>query len=660
MDDLQSDNHWTIGESVHPYSDNHALEIVQEGNTWKVTIIKAGRSLNGNLYTPEVLKAAADKFEGRPLQAFDVADGILGHLPIKVQNFLKGGLLKATVGMLKGVRWDDAANGLVAEAVITSPWLVKILAGISEAMKGPIRTFGLSISAAADANRDDQGQAISAIRWVDSVDIVTTPAAGGEFTRALEALMETADMDENVSKAADTANVEAIKVQADAAKAEIAAIREELAKERHEALVTRVVEAVAANLNESTRTLIRKAVADLDDEAEIRKAAQVYIDGLPQAKPVANIETLRAPQDKLQAALNGMVGVAEGAETEVQAFRGLREAYMEWTGDRNLELGLRPVREGYVQEVSGQTSATPFTVGMGTALHRRLRKAYNQMDFGAMQLVSTIQSVNDFKTHNILGIGGFADLSSVSEDAAYQAKTIPAEEYNTLAVTKKGNLITMTWESIVNDDLGITLRHTDRLGQAARRTLEKAIFALFSANSGQGIACGDSNYWFKSNDAHSNYGTTALGYAAIIDAENHIAAQTELTSSEPLGIEAVNGGFVIGPRALRPTYYELTRGNLKPGTANNDGNALGWTPAQYVIDPFTSDATNWYMIANPAQYEAIVLAFLFGRQEPELLVADAATAYSMWNSDVIEYKIRHIWGLTVADWRSAYGSVVAG
>jgi hypothetical protein len=639
--------------------DTQSLEIVREaGGTWRVTIIKAGRSLNGNLYTAEVLKASSDKFEGRPLQAFDVAEGILGHLPVKVQTFLKGGLLKATVGVLRNVRWDDEADGLVAEAVITSPWLVKILAGISEAIKGPIRTFGLSISAAAETTRDDLGQAINAIRYVDSVDIVTTPAAGGAFTRALEALIqETEEMDEKKTDA-PVIDVEAIKAAAAAdADAKIKAVREELAAERKANMISRVVESVAANLNESTKTLIRKAVDDLEDEAAVRTAAQAYIDGLPQTKPIANLQTMRAPEDKLQAALNGLCGVAEGVEGEVPAFRGLRDAYMEWTGDRDLTRGI--VHEGYVQEVSGQTSATPFTVGMGAALHRRLRKAYNQMDFGAMQLVSTVQAVNDFKSHNIIGIGGFADLSNVSEDAAYQPKTVPAEEYETLAVTKKGNLVTMTWESIVNDDLGITLRHTDRLGKAARRTLEKAIFALFTANSGIGATMTSGKQWFDSDDSHSNYGTTALGYAALLDAEAHIAAQTELTSSEPLGIEPVNGGFVIGARALRSTWLELTAGNLKPGTANNDGSALLWTPGQFVVNPFATDLTDWYMLADPKVYEAIIVAFLFGKQEPELLVADAATAYSMWNSDVIEYKIRHIWGLAIADYRSGYGSVVA-
>jgi hypothetical protein len=637
--------------------DTHGLEIVREaGNKWRVTVIKAGRSLNGNLYTAEVLKASAHLFEGRPLQAFDVADGLLSHLPIKVQSFLKGGLLRATVGVLRDVKWDDAANGLVAEAVITSPWLVKILAGISEATRGPIRTFGLSISAAAETVRDDVGQAINAIRFVDSVDIVTTPAAGGEFTRALEALMqENEDMDEKKIET-PTVDVEAIKAAAAAdVDAKLKAVREELAAERKANLITRVVESVGANLNESTRTLIRKAVGDLEDEAAIRTAAQAFVDGLPTVKPTGNIQTMRAPEDKLQAALNGLVGVAEGAETEVPAFRGLRHAYAAWTGDADVTKG---IREAYVQEVSGQTSATPFTVGMGAALHRRLRKAYNQMDFGAMKLVSTIQAVNDFKTHNILGVGGFGDLSSVSEDAAYQATTVPAEEYETLAVTKKGNLVTMTWESIVNDDLGITLRHTDRLGKAARRTLEKAIYALFTANTGIGVTMTSGKQWFDSDDSHSNYGTTALTYAGILDAEAHIAAQTELTSSEPLGIEPVNGGYVIGARALRSTWYELTRGNLKPGTANNDGNALLWTPDQFVVNPFATDANNWYMLADPKVYEAIVVAFLFGKQEPELLVADAATAYSMWNSDVIEYKIRHIWGLAVADYRSGYGSVV--
>lgn len=629
-----------------------ACEIVQEGETWKVTVIKAGRSLNGNLYTPEVLKAAAPLFEGRPLQAFDVADGIMGHLPLKVRQFLRGGLLKATVGFLRNPQWDEASGSIVAEAVLTSPWLVKILRGISEAAAGPIRTLGLSISAAAEAEPDGEGRTVKALRWVDSVDVVTTPAAGGQFTRALEALIneETSDMSDQNAQTVDVAAAIAA-AQAEADK-KLAALREELAAERKRAMIHRVVESVAGSLNESVKVTLAKSVADLDDEDAIRKAAQTFMDGLP--KPSAKISAGRAPEDKMQAALNGLVGVAEGTEAEVPAFRGLREAYIEWTGDRDLT---QIAESTYGAD---QTSTSPFTVGMGTALHRRLRKAYANADFGAMKLVSTIQAVNDFKTHNIIGIGGFGGLTTVAEETIYTALTVPAEEYATLAVTKKGNIIAVTWESIVNDDLGITLRHTDRLGLAAKRTLEAAIFALFTANSGQGATLTiDSNAWFKSDSAHGNYGTTALGYASILASEALIAAQTEATSGYKLGIEPSQGGYVIGHRALRSTWNELTRGSLKPGTANNDGNALAWSPDQFVVDPFTSDQTNWYMQANPQQWEAIVLAFLFGKQEPELLVADAANAYAMWTADCIEYKVRHVWGLSVVDYRTAAGHVVA-
>jgi len=179
------------------------------------------------------------------------------------------------------------------------------------------------------------------------------PAAGGEFTRALEALMETDEMaTENVNPTVDVAAVQAV---AEAKiKAEVDAVRAELAAERKSNMIHRVVESVGAGLNESTKTLITKAVRDLEDEAEIRKAAQAFIDGLPQPKPVANIQTLRADVDKRQAALNGLMGVAEGDEKEVAPFRGVQEAYKEWTGDYGLENGLN-----VVQEVSGQTSSAP-------------------------------------------------------------------------------------------------------------------------------------------------------------------------------------------------------------------------------------------------------------------------------------------------------------
>jgi hypothetical protein len=50
------------------------------------------------------------------------------------------------------------------------------------------------------------------------------------------------------------------------------------------------------------------------------------------------------------------------------------------------------------------------------------------------------------------------------------------------------------------------------------------------------------------------------------------------------------------PVALQATAYEITRALAKPGTADNDANFLTSSGLSVVVDPWLTDANNWFMI----------------------------------------------------------------
>ena len=54
----------------------------------------------------------------------------------------------------------------------------------------------------------------------------------------------------------------------------------------------------------------------------------------------------------------------------------------------------------------------------------------------------------------------------------------------------------------------------------------------------------------------------------------------------------------------------------------------------------------------------IEIGFLDGNEEPELFVQDNPTSGSVFTNDQITYKIRHIYGGAVIDYRAFQGSVV--
>ena len=688
-----------------------ALEfcLLQEAaeSRWLVQVIKAGESLNGNVYSPEVLREAVPLFEDRPVSVYDVGGGRTSHLPPKVRLAAEGGLIQATVGVLTNARWDEERQAIVAEANVTAPWFAETLKRIGAAVKGPIRTFGLSIAATVEAVADGAKRMIQRFRWVDSVDVVTSPAAGGEFVAALEAVAEGMEtMDEQKIRAliaealkgltplseerVNQLVAEAVKGASTQIEAERAAVTEALkvAKEAKEQADKIVAEAVAEKLNTRTRGLVeivmkgfaretqdaavRLVVSESkpeDNDDTIRGRVKAFADPLPKPQPAprpGRVQVVQESSDKLKIAMAGLCGVMEDDEAKagVTPFRSLAQAYVQYTGNPDAlygepfvdlrRQGLDALRQGVTEDVQLSTS---FTVALGTSMHKRLLKAYRRPGWGEQRLLSPQQNLTNFKIHHMVRIGGFGDIPTVSEAAEYLTGTNPTEEAPYMQAAKKGRLLEVSWEKILADDIRVITREVDQLGLAARRTFAHAVFAMLHDNPTWNQ---DSKALFHAD--HANLTTNALAYATIIAGADALWNQTEQDSGAKLLIDVRQGGLLIIPKELEDTAYEIMSWAEKPGAATygNQIRAMFGTvdnPMERVIlDPFTTDATDWFMLANPAEYDCIVPGYLNGRSEPELLSAEAEQAYAMWYKEVLQYKIRFVWALGLADYRPAYGA----
>ena len=66
------------------------------------------------------------------------------------------------------------------------------------------------------------------------------------------------------------------------------------------------------------------------------------------------------------------------------------------------------------------------------------------------------------------------------------------------------------------------------------------------------------------------------------------------------------------------------------------------------------------MSADINDIPGIEICFLDGQQEPELFVQDMPNVGSMFSNDKLTYKIRHIYGGAVKEYRGWQKNVVAG
>jgi len=82
----------------------------------------------------------------------------------------------------------------------------------------------------------------------------------------------------------------------------------------------------------------------------------------------------------------------------------------------------------------------------------------------------------------------------------------------------------------------------------------------------------------------------------------------------------------------------------------------GWF--EVIVVDYWTDADNWWLVADPKLAPTFELGFLNGKQEPELLSQNDPTQGSLFSADKVSYKIRHIYGGAVLDWRSYFGGIV--
>ena len=97
----------------------------------------------------------------------------------------------------------------------------------------------------------------------------------------------------------------------------------------------------------------------------------------------------------------------------------------------------------------------------------------------------------------------------------------------------------------------------------------------------------------------SNYGTTDLNESTLLNSMINI--RTNFKDQAGLKVFA-RGRKLVVPAALEPVAIRLTKTELRPGTADNDVNAImstaGGLPEGYMVNDFLTSASAWFLLTN--------------------------------------------------------------
>jgi hypothetical protein len=312
-------------------------------------------------------------------------------------------------------------------------------------------------------------------------------------------------------------------------------------------------------------------------------------------------------------------------------------------------------------------STSDFPLLFGDVLDRQTLGAYTDYAPTYRNYVR-IGTVPDFRVVSRFTLDGAeSTLAQVHELEEYKAAKVTAARYQ-YQVAKYGRRMPFSWETILNDDLGVLQDAPNRFARAARRSEERFATALFVSSSGPNstfFSNANKNIVNTTNGAASD--NPALSITGLQDAFTVLYRQLD-TDSEPILIEAVE--LVVPPTLLVTAQNILNATEIIVGADSAPQRLLtgNWmrNKVRLSVNPYanvintTNGATAWYLFASPsAGRPAMEVGFLRGYEQPQLFMKSpnavrvgSGTVDPMqgdFDNDSIDYKIRHVFGGTLID-----------
>jgi len=304
---------------------------------------------------------------------------------------------------------------------------------------------------------------------------------------------------------------------------------------------------------------------------------------------------------------------------------------------------VRLVSEALTHRSGGMASASDFAILLESAMGKVLLAAYaTQPD--TWRRFCAVRSVPDFRTQNFYRNGSFGTLDAVNELGEFKQKAIPDGEKTTLSIGTKGNIIGLSRQAIINDDLGAFNDLAQRFGRAAALSIESDVYALIGLNSGLGPTQSDTQPLFHSN--RDNVGTGAALSVESLDADAVLlAAQQDPSGNEYLDLRPA---ILLVPRGLEGSARVINDAQYDPDTANKlqrPNKVRGMF--RDIVGTSRLTGTRRYTLADPDIAPVFAIAFLEGQQAPVLESKDG------WRVDGTEWKVRIDYGVAAVDFRGA-------
>lgn len=343
-------------------------------------------------------------------------------------------------------------------------------------------------------------------------------------------------------------------------------------------------------------------------------------------------------------ALLARAGLVKHEDIKGNEFRGMRlsdfaRLSLENDGVNTRGMSYDAIAQMVLRSGGGQ-STSDFPVLLENTMHKTLLAAY-QTAPDAWRQITRVGSVSDFRAWKRLRTGTLANLTPVNEAGELTNMPISDATAESVQASRFGNIISITPETIVNDDFDWISNQAAALGRAAARTIEATVFAKLLSNPT--MSDGESLL----SAAHGNIQTSGgpISVANIDAGRVAMASQMDIDSNDYLNIRPsillcslASGGLA---RTVCNSQYDPDSAArlLVPNKINGLVSTIIDTPRV---------STGWYLLANPSDAPVLEVVFLDGNQNPRIQQEES------FRTKGLSWSVELPFGVGVIDYRGIY------
>lgn len=309
-------------------------------------------------------------------------------------------------------------------------------------------------------------------------------------------------------------------------------------------------------------------------------------------------------------------------------------------------LELRGQRTSYLSpgELIERSITTTDLPNLLTSTGNRVLAAAFTASAPAIKRIARSTTLPDFRSKYHVKFSAAPSLEKVNEGGEYKYSAIDegAESYG---LDKYGRIIALTFEAMVNDDLGAFERLTRAFGESAAQREGQQLVDLLTSASGAGPTMGDGTALF-----HANHGNLAGSGTAISDTSIGLAmlALRKQTGLDGKTIIDVTPRYLLVPAALEAIANKYTSTAYVPAKQSDINPFAG--RLEVLVEPRldAKSATAWYLATDPDTMPALEYAYLEGEPGPQMFQHEGFVV------DGVQFKCRLAFGCGAVEHRSIY------